>query len=946
MSSTSLPATLAFGPFVLHVRQKLLTEGPVPVRIGSRALELLAALLERAGEVVSRDELVTRVWPRSVVEETSLRVHVSALRKALGCGHNGARYIANVPGRGYSFVASVATCEAAAPAIGAADAAARDVAPQHNLPPRLTRQIGRSEATAVLCNLLDQWRLVSVVGPGGMGKTTVALAVAEQRLADFAHGVRFVDLSPLTDGALVAPTVGTVLGVAAPIDDPWPVLHAHLRDKRLLIVLDNCEHVIEAAAVLADRLLKMAPGVRIVATSREPLDTEGERVHRLAALQMPAASARVGVEQAATCPAVQLFVERAMANSDSFVLDESTLEAVLQVCHRLDGIPLAIELAAARVDGLGVHGLAARLDDVFELLTRGRRTAFPRHKTLQAVLDWSYRLLDDSERVVLQRLSIFRAGFTFESAAQVVASGDTTDAQVIDAVMNLMAKSLVAIDNVDGDAVRYRLLYTTRQYAARHLQQSGDTAALAGRHAAYFRDLLAATSPPSAAATRYERTPALAVCSADVRAALDWALLQGGDAALGVSLTVAAMRAIYEFGRFDEYRRLVELALEKAVLLSPPQPELEMRLLMGLSFLSGHVVNGRQLQAVVFPRMLERVRQFGNDEDRAEALYAVCVGAFGQGEYRQSAAFAEDIRPSATGPLAPLCVLLVDRLLALNQHFLGQHDAARRLALQVLASRPGAVPRRFFSEVPTAVSMRIVLSRIAWIEGQVDQAAQLAAEALQHAAGMHPFAMCQALGVAAIPVALWRGDWALAGERVEQLIELSAGQALSYWHGWATSYRLALRLQTGAESGAAAAHRPPSHPMEQDMLATLAPVLLTAGALQRVEEQAVGWCAPETLRAQGETLLALRQPEATAAAEAVFQRALALAQEQRALSWELRIACSLARLWRQQGRRVEGQQLLRAVYARFGEGHDTADLVAAKALLSGDDRLVHPHREG
>lgn len=448
---------LAFGAFRLIRSQQLLLENDKPVRLGSRALELLTALVERAGEVVSRDELVAYVWPSTIVEESSLRVHVAALRKALGDGHGGARFITNVPGRGYSFVAPVARlAQTSLPGPGVAPRS-----PSHNLPPRLTRMIGRADVVATIAALLPERRFVTIAGAGGMGKTTVALAVAEELLASYVHGLRFVDFAPIVDPLLLPSTVASVLGISVPSHDPLPALSAFLRDRNILIVLDNCEHVVEAAAVLAESLLKGAAGVHVLTTSREPLNAEGEWVHRLGSLETPPESGDLTAAQVLTFPAIQLFVQRAMAVSDSFAISDGDAPILRDLCRRLDGMPLAIELAAARVDALGVHGLAARLDDSLQLLTRGRRTAVPRHRTLRAMLDWSFEYLPRTEQAVLRRLAAFKADFTMESAAAVASEGEIGSPEVIENVMSLATKSLLSTD-ASGEVIRYRLLETTR----------------------------------------------------------------------------------------------------------------------------------------------------------------------------------------------------------------------------------------------------------------------------------------------------------------------------------------------------------------------------------------------------------------------------------------------------------------------------------------------------
>src|SRR6266567_7753985 len=345
---------ISFGPFRLLAAQRLLLEGDNPVRLGSRAFDILAALVERSGEVVAKQELIARAWPQTFVEEANLKMQVSALRRALGDGQGGHRYVVTVPGRGYNFVAPVLHEEPARAAVPPAVAAVS----VHNLPLAMTRMIGREEAVATLVARLPHERLLTIVGPGGIGKTTVALAVAERMIADYEQGVWLIDLAPLNDPRLVPSAVATVLGLEVRTDNPLAGLVAALRNRRMLLLLDNCEHVIDAAASLAAAVLTGVPRVNILATSREPLGVAGEHTQRLGPLSLPQPSSRLTAAEAAVFPAVQLFVERVTAIVEDFALTDANAPLVAAICRRLDGLPLAIEFAAPRVEVLGVEGLA------------------------------------------------------------------------------------------------------------------------------------------------------------------------------------------------------------------------------------------------------------------------------------------------------------------------------------------------------------------------------------------------------------------------------------------------------------------------------------------------------------------------------------------------------------------------------------------------------------
>ncbi len=935
-ASSSIPdRAVAFGPFQLFRDRKQLLEDGQPVRLGGRALDLLIALVERAGEVVSRQELEACVWPRTVVEETSLRVHVSALRRVLGEGRSGARYITNVPGRGYCFVAAVGM-DADAPG-APAPASGR---PHHNLPARLTPTVGRAEEVEAMGELLRRRRLVTVAGPGGMGKTTVALALAEVSLPLYEDGVWFVDLAPVTDPRLLISSVAAALDIGLAPGSPVDELGAAIGPRRLLIVLDNCEHLIDAAAELASALLRCVPAASILTTSREPLNIEGEWVYRLGALEAPPEGDALTAAQALAFPAVQLFVQRAMAISERFELLDPDAATVGEICRRLDGVPLAIELAAARIDGLGVHGLARRLDDPLQLLTRGRRTAAPRHRTLRALLDWSFDLLTPAEQAVLCRLSVFRGAFTLESASTIAAAGDLPAAEVVESVLGLTVKSLVSVD-ASGDVIRYRLPAAAHAYALDRLAQAGDTRPLLRRHVACMRDLAMRSMADAGRLSRAEWRERYAGLIDDVRAALDWSLSVQGDPSLGVELAAAVQFLVHELGFDQEYVQRSRQALEQIHLLSPPNPLLELQLNATLGFNNGFALPAEQSPPEVVERALQLAEQVGTTPMRITACYAAWVASYGVGNYPKAQAAAEQLSCLAREQGDPRSIVLADRLVAQVAHYLGDQVTARRLGERVMRHPPFELPVGTATMVPLAVSMRILLGRILWLEGHSDQARTLAHEAMALAVDSHPLAMTQALSMLACPLALWRGDDDEARELIERLRRLSLRVGRPYFHAWVDVYATALGARDTAGLGGSACEPvrlPPAlaancHPKHLDSAATLIEGLVDEALLRRVDEGQVGWCAPEILRTHASHCWRAAGEAAMPAAEALLQRALELARRQCALAWELRTATSLGQLWQAQGRRAEAAALVGAVYGRFSEGWDTADLRAARALL-------------
>src|ERR1700719_3799018 len=518
--------TIKFGRFqVLPHRREFLADG-VPVTLGSRAFDVLMVLIEAGGKLVTKDEILGRVWPGMVVEEHSLQFHISALRKILGEDRG---FIKTISGRGYRFVADITAAageQEALPDQGAALAPPLPAAENPtNLPSPTSGLIGREAELAEAIALVTAHRLVTLVGAGGIGKTRLGREVARQLLPRFADGVWVAELGLLSDPDLVPVTVATALGLELAAGPVTPErVAAALGAKQLLLVLDNCELVIDAAASMAEVLLRANPTAQVMATSREPLRAEDEYLYRVPPLAAPPEGTE-DIEDLLGYGAVQLFVARVRATEPHFAPDQRIAGDIAAICRRLDGIALAIELAAARAAALGVRGVAAHLDDRFHLLIGGRRTALPRHQTLRSTLDWSYDLLPERERVVFRRVSIFADGFGLKAATAVAVSAAS---DVIDGVANLVAKSLVMAD-VPGATARYRLLESARAYAREKLAESGELEQVARAHAEHYRNIFVR------AQTEWETRPTLEWLAAygrrigDLRAALDWSFSPQGD---------------------------------------------------------------------------------------------------------------------------------------------------------------------------------------------------------------------------------------------------------------------------------------------------------------------------------------------------------------------------------------------------------------------------------
>ena len=455
--------SLRFGRFELRPASRRLLVDARPVALGARAFDVLQALIERRERLVTKDELLDLVWPGLVVEENNLQQQISALRKILGSDA-----IATIPGCGYRFTLEPTLEAVVAPRLG--------VPAKNNLPQQASSFIGREHELSEVKRLLTQSRLLTLVGIGGIGKTRLSLRLAADMLDAYPDGVWLVEFGAIADPLLVPSSVAQALGVQERPGTQLPyALCAHLKSRHLLLVLDNCEHLVKACAELAGVLLAAAPNIRILATSREPLHVHGEQRFPLPPLSLPAPDA--APDGLARAEAVQLFVERAQLQQPAFVLTERQLPVVAELCIHLDGIPLALELAAARVHSLSIEEINTRLMDRFKLLTGGSHTALPRQQTLRATFDWSYELLAEPERAVLNRLAIFLGGFTLDAALSVASDHTIDEYAVVDLLSHLVARSLVVADT-NAAGTRYRLLETTRAYRWRSSPRPENTTTL------------------------------------------------------------------------------------------------------------------------------------------------------------------------------------------------------------------------------------------------------------------------------------------------------------------------------------------------------------------------------------------------------------------------------------------------------------------------------------
>ncbi len=875
-------STFAFGPFRLFTAERRLEKDGEPVRLGGRALDLLIVLVERAGEVVSNRHLLENVWGGLTVDESSLRFHVKNLRRALGDNPQNARYVTNVSGRGYCFAARVERLDQAD--TSRSSATTFDARP--NLPTRPTAIVGRTANMEAISRELLRWRLVTIAGPGGIGKTTLAIATAEALRPGFGDAVFFVDLAPIESPDLVVGAVASVLGRVQRAEEPMDALVEYLRDRRLLIVLDNCEHVVAAVAAMADRIVREAAGTHVLVTSRETLRIPSERVHRLMPLECPPMKDDLSAEDAISYAAVQLFVDRSTASFDGFTFNDALVPIVGEICRRLDGIPLAIELAAARVELLGLTGLARGLNDMFSVLTQGRRFALPRHQTLRATLDWSYQLLSPAEQAVLQGIAIFRAAFTLESALAIVQGPAIRFETTVDAMGNLVAKSMLTADRA-SETVQYRLLEATRIYANEKLVSSAGTSGVgrpevARRHANHHLQLIEAAPAnwETDAGKVWLRLHAGRID--DLRAALDWCFSGAGDTSIGLRLMIASARLWFQLSLTLECRDRIEAALRSLSETPNPDTVTEMRLQAALGHALWYSASEADRLERAFRRALTLAEQAGDVHVQLQALWGLWASRRARGRYREALTFATTYETVALASGDAAAIVLGDRILGLTHHHLGDQQAARDLSERVLgvARRTGNALNSEFQLSPE-IAATTTLARILWLQGLPDQAASMLREAMKAAQRSdHWYSMYYVLCFAGCPLALWVGDLALAQHYLDMTVNRAAADR------WRGCWEAIVRLRHSGERGALiAASLEPRVDLHTRASASWRWRQLQTVPMPQPDDD-VGdahWSLPEVLRVNAELLLWHNAPNAAAEAEAVLLRSLELARQQSAL---------------------------------------------------------------
>jgi predicted ATPase/DNA-binding winged helix-turn-helix (wHTH) protein len=968
----SFPPRLVFGRFALTPGERLLTRDGVPVEIGGRSLDLLLALAAQPGRVLSKRDLLKRVWPDVVVEDASLRFHMANLRKILGDGEDGARFISTQVGVGYAFVASLQT-PSAPDRIAPEPSPAMETPAAGRLPARLQRLIGREDDVRLLMGRIGECQLLTIVGAAGVGKTTLAIEAGHALATRFAEGVSFVDLAALEDAALVPSAIAGALGIMVQGEDPLAVVLGHMRDQQSLLILDNCEHVIDAVSAIVERFRDAAPRVAILATSREALRVDGERVYRLetlpvrgeqvhwlASLEYPNETTGLSREQLLAYPAVELFVARASAGGSALAIDLETAQVIADMCRRLDGMALPIELAAVRVAAHGVHATAKLLGERFSLAWTGRRTALPRQQTLQATLDWSYDLLSEAERRTLERLSVFLGPFSIDAALEVVADDDLGVDVAAAALDELTAKSLVSPDRW-GDASAYRLPEMTRAYARAKLLARGreEVRVTARRHAAsVLESLQAAEARRADLGERWALD--LASQLGNIRSALYWSFEREGDLALAIPLAAVSAPGFLTLSLLVECRTwCARAAAQLQDQHRGGSIELELQAALGLSLMFTRGNSDAVEKAL--RRALDVAVGLADRWNQLRILGRLHIFHERMGDFETALGWAAMAVEVADAIGEPEALAVAASLSGVSHHLAGDQTLARRELEQALRlGLPSERHRTIYYGFDHRNRSGIGLARTLWLQGYADRARRVAAETLREAGRLeHPITHCIAL-VWTLSVHLWTGDLDEAEAGLDAFAKLATVNAFGPYIAASGGFRGELavgRGQGGEALGWIEESLARLHAARYELLTTSFAIALAQGLVLdgRPDEAldlldvTIDQCRrngellsmPELLRTRAAALLSIEGPHAVDA-ETLLLEAAACGRRQGARAWELRAAIDLARLRAAQGRTAEALADLEPLLAAFSEGSGTADHRAARRLLDDLAAAIDP----
>lgn len=940
----------SFGPFSLIPGRQLLLLDGAAVKLGGRAFELLHLLVQRSSELITKDELTAAAWPGIFVHESNLKVNMHSLRRSLGDTQKQPAYIATIAGRGYRFVASVRQ--------GVAAIAPEDVVAEARQPLRLplTRDIVAREAEiAHLLALLRSKSQVTVIGPAGVGKTTVAITAARLLEDECPDGVCFIDLSAIDDPTFLTSALVAALGLRGDMGDPVAAVVDHLRQRSMLVLLDNCEHVLPAVSIFARKLGGQPGKSRLLATSREPLSGPFENVMRLAALAFPDEDGPITADDVLRFPAVELFSRRA-AEWAGYQITDADGAAVAHICRSLDGLPLAIELVAGKLEFHTAQELSAMLDEHLGF-RNDRADAVPaRHETLLAAIDWSFGLLSQHEAAIFCLVSVFAGTFELEDVVAIASAEELSPLDVIAGLGGLVAKSLLSAQ-VNGAGLRYRLLDSMRRYAARRRQEAGLDQLARRSHALRILALFQQSETEWGWRDVDDWTQSYLSRVADVQAALAWAFGEGGDSELGVRLTVVAIPLWFETSLISETQTRVQVALAHAERLQCDDL-LKSRLAISHAWSMMYARRFAPTTEAAWVAALRFTRRSGSLDYELQALIGFSVYLMDIGRIAEAIERLEEFRALCAQhkdwSLAPEG----ERTLAWAKAHTGRltESLATLEELAATHSRVSKGSRMAGFQVDRYIGIRGYIALFAWVSGRPDYAAAIARDALQVAEGAgHQASQSNVLALAGCPVAYLNGDQDALERYTAKLRAILEMQTIGIWLPIQHFFAAALEDLRGAPSAIVKMRDSIDELIDSRFvmrapacIGVLAEMLARGGRLdeardvittaRRYEAQhGERWCRSELMRIEA---LILSREGRHERAERHLLSALDEARAIRALSHELRIASDLAASYIRADRSGEAITLLSPIYRQFGEGFATRDLKAAAGLLQRAHR--HP----
>jgi predicted ATPase/DNA-binding winged helix-turn-helix (wHTH) protein len=849
-----------FGNFLLSPARQILSYKGRPVALGGRGFDILTLLVTRAGEVVSKADLFSHVWPDYIVHEHNLKVNVGKLRRSLAQIDPTTDYITTISGRGYKFVVAV---DSGAPSV--MRSLANGV--RQAGPPQMARLFGRDEAIEQISGQLLQPGYVTIVGPGGAGKTSLAVTVMQQR-CEAGQAIVFVDLSTVSDHRFVVPAIASAFGVSLGLDDPIAGVIETLRQQELLLIIDNCEHVIAMAAAILERISSELSHARIVATSREPLRTKHEQIHFLPGLAYPDLTKPLRADEALNFPAVQLFMAKANASGDVQITEEYAHD-VASICARLEGLALAIELAAGTASLLAPTALQRFFKNGFDTMNRGPRDAPLRHQTLEATLDWSYRLLPDREAVVLDLLSVFSGRFGADDAEAMYPAGGVDPMSGRDALSQLVAKSLVSAE-VEGSSVLYRLPESTGVYAARRLFGAPHREQARRHYAVRIRDKLQTAEQEWSSQTSRAWLRKYQAQIDDVRAAIGWAFDPSGDPDIGVELVVATLPLWQELSAFREMLPAIELATATGPAFLRLAPSARAKLSTARAWA---MTLARQIHMRTHDAWIRSIHDAAEAGDAEFELRAVCGQAVFLAYSGRPLTALRSMIDFATGSgLDWTAAPDGKRLLAHVEVYAGRlSSAAIRLEELTAAwgrSQDGRGLSRFQVDLPVAIGLS--RSFLLWLQGDAKLASDLAKDAVGRAAELgHMISLGNAISLAGLPIAYLNGDLEHASRLQQQLAEVGRRESVGIYEGTSLFFGGAIQMARGEQAGLTLMQQAISELHAHGWRARiafyrclLADAWIKAGDVQRAEDclrtaiaqtdvRQERWCHPELWRAAG-----------------------------------------------------------------------------------------------